>query len=158
MCSFYSVSFFFFFYLFAPLIAFLFKNKHLTVNWKLFVYVYNTHNIKGINDISRVLETQSYSFHASNASCALLTCHCEHPHHPVYAPVSQQSHVHSSGCTFLLFPFGLKRSPDAGTKDQEVENHHCYHSWDVDGHGGLVDWLPHWRMSECLSNRPAEYL
>lgn len=48
----------------------------------------------------------------------ILACHGEDSHHAVDAPVSQQGHLHLSGCTFLLFPFGFERCPDTSPKDQ----------------------------------------
>ncbi|KAF0027822.1 hypothetical protein F2P81_020563 [Scophthalmus maximus] len=76
----------------------------------------------------------------------------------------------------FFFSLGLERSPDASPKDQQVEKHHQYHSWDVHRHGGLADCLPlllmarekvtretgkttdlnkqAWMMESVLSNRP----
>lgn len=67
----------------------------------------------------------------------LLTCDSQDPHHHINTAVSQQGHFQSRGCTFLLFPFGFERCPDAGSEDQQVEKRYCNHTWYVHSH----DWL-----------------
>ncbi len=93
-------------------------------------------------------QTKSQGFHLSLIGCALLACHGEDAHNPADAPFSQQGHFNPSGCAFLLLPPGLERGPDAGAKNQQVEKHHGYHTWDVDCHDGLVDWFPPEPISE----------
>lgn len=78
--------------------------------------------------------SNDYSGDVDDRKLRILACHCEDSHHAVDAPVSQQGHVHRSGGTFLLFPFGFKRCPDTSPEDQQVEDDHHYHSWDVDPH------------------------
>lgn len=69
----------------------------------------------------------------------LLTCHSEDPHQPLDTAVPQQSCLHCTVCTFLLLPSGFEGTPDTGSEDQQVEDHHNDNSWDVDCHGGLAD-------------------
>lgn len=67
---------------------------------------------------------------------ASLTRHGEDPYQPVNAAVPQQGHLHCASPALLLLPLGLAGSPDAGSKDHQVEDRHRDDGWDVDGHGG----------------------
>lgn len=83
-----------------------------------------------------------------------LTRHGEDPHQQVDAAVCHQRHLHRAGAALSLLPPGLEVSPDAGSEDEQVEDHHHDHPWDIDGHGGgrrlggwrleLLRLSPHW--------------
>lgn len=74
------------------------------------------------------------SLEVAHLSFPALTCGGEDSNHKADPSVGQQSYLCLVHLALVLDLLGLHGGPNTGAQHHQVEEHHHYQSWDVDGH------------------------